>query len=86
MRAAMLRNVRVPQFEILTWLANMLLVASAIIVSLKPGAAVGPSVFLAYAFGHAFFAGRGWRLGDAGQFLSNAAFLLLDIYAIGIRL
>ncbi|HEY8027476.1 MAG TPA: hypothetical protein VIF60_23250 [Burkholderiaceae bacterium] len=76
-----------PKFkELAIYLANILLIAGAVLISIAPKYASTPAVFVGFFVGHVCLTLHANRTGDRGLRCLSASMALLDFYAIGIRL
>lgn len=67
-------------------MANVLLIGGAAAISVLPAAALHPPVFVWFLTGHLVWLLHAVRQADRSLAALNAGMVLLDLYAIGIRL
>lgn len=77
----LLANPRVGQ-----WLATSLLFAGAVLVSAIPNITTDWHVFIAFLLGHLIFVADSIKTKHYPYIALNGSFLLLDMYAIWIRI
>lgn len=70
----------------LVMLANTLLIGGGVLISGIPSLALGPGVFTLFFLGHVLWAIHAARQKNRSLLALNAGLLLLDTYAIAIRL
>lgn len=76
-----------PGFRVLAiYVANILLIGGAVLISVLPGTASSPWVFGGLLVGHVCLSMHALRIRDRGLIFLNVAMALLDLYAVGIRL
>lgn len=67
-------------------MANVLLIGGAVAISVVPAAALAPPVFVWFLAGHLIWLAHAAARSDRGLAVLNAGLVLLDLYAIAIRL
>lgn len=67
-------------------IANVLIIVGGVAISVIPGVALTPWVFLMFLAGHAVWSVHALRSADKALLGLNAAMALLDVYAVFIRL
>lgn len=72
--------------ELAIYMANILLIAGAVLISIAPKYASAPTVFVGFFVGHVCLTLHAIRTADRGLLCLSASMALLDFYAIGIRL
>lgn len=80
------RDARPARAVMLLWLANILLIGGAVMISVLPASASSPLIFAGFLLGHAVLVLHSLRLRDRGLLVLNAALGALDLYALVIRL
>lgn len=68
------------------WVANILLVGGAVLISILPAFASSALIFAGFLVGHAFLSLHVFRVRERGLLAMNIAMAMLDLYAISIRL
>ncbi len=81
-------QVRIPSTiaALVIWVANILLIGGATLISILPTTASSPTLFGGFLIGHVCLGLHSFRLGDRGLLFLNLAMAMLDLYAVGIRL
>jgi len=70
----------------LKWLANVCVMLSAILVSASVSLSAQPLTFIGFLVAHVMWLFAGIIMKDKPIMALNAFFIIIDIYAIGIRL
>lgn len=72
--------------EIVKWLANAFMYASAITLSISVSASLVPATYIGFLIAHIIWAFFAWKIKDKPLFTQFLLFIPIDLYAMYIRL
>lgn len=72
--------------KFIQWIATALLFGGALLISAIPAIAIGWQVFMTFLLGHSLWLGDSFKTKHYPMVALNTSFLILDIYAIAIRI